>query len=108
MRPAHGSLAVLLCLLWPAMPALADPEEDRAAFRSHFQKRFPDIPVEEYVNGIYAIDEKARQQWMEIEEFPPYEFAVESGEALFAPGAPPGCATRSRRAARASPSPSGR
>jgi len=61
----------------------AGPEEDRAAFRAYFNKRFPDVPLAEYVNGIYAIDGQARKQWLEIEEFPPYEFAIEQGEALF-------------------------
>jgi sulfur-oxidizing protein SoxA len=66
-----------------SLTAWAGPEEDRAAFRAYFEARFPDVPVAEYVNGIYAIDEAARRQWLEIEEFPPYEFAVEQGEALF-------------------------
>jgi L-cysteine S-thiosulfotransferase len=61
----------------------AGPEEDRKAFLAHYQARFPDVPFAEYANGIYAIDEDARRQWQEIEEFPPYEFAVEEGEALW-------------------------
>jgi sulfur-oxidizing protein SoxA len=74
-----------LALLWAVLPglALAGPEEDRQAFREHFLKRFPDVPVSEYVNGIYALDAEARQQWLEIEDFPPYEFAIEQGESLF-------------------------
>jgi sulfur-oxidizing protein SoxA len=66
-----------------ALPAQAGPDEDREAFRAYFQKRFPEVPLADYVDGIYALDEQARQQWLEIEEFPPYEFAVEQGEALF-------------------------
>jgi sulfur-oxidizing protein SoxA len=74
-----------LCLaIGLAGAAQADPVADREAFRAYFQKRFPDVPLAEYANGIYAIDEQARQQWQEIEEFPPYEFAVEQGETLFA------------------------
>ena len=67
-----------------SVPAHADPEQDREAFRAYFAKRFPNVPLTEWANGIYALDEKARLQWLEIEEFPPYEFAVEQGEALFA------------------------
>lgn len=63
--------------------AFAGPEEDRVAFQAYFQSRFPDVPLADYINGIYALDQDARQQWMEIEEFPPYEFAVEEGENLF-------------------------
>ncbi len=63
--------------------AFAGPPEDRRAFVAYFESRFPDIPFAEYANGIYAIDQDARNQWQEIEEFPPYEFAVEQGESLW-------------------------
>jgi sulfur-oxidizing protein SoxA len=62
---------------------LAGPEEDREAFRNYYHSRFPEVALAEYVNGIYALDEDARRQWIEIEEFPPYEFAIEEGETLF-------------------------
>ena len=61
----------------------AGPPEDRRAFIAYYEARFPDIPFAEYANGIYAIDQDARDQWLEIEEFPPYEFAVEQGAALW-------------------------
>ena len=73
-------VAGLVLAAWQSV--FAGPEDDREAFRAHFQARFPDVPLAEYVNGIYALDEKARAQWLEIEEFPPYEFAVEEGETL--------------------------
>lgn len=76
------SAGTLLGLAFTA-PAWADPEADRAGFRSYFQQRFPDVPAEAWINGMYAIDEGARQQWQEIEDFPPYEFTVEEGQALF-------------------------
>lgn len=63
--------------------AIAGPGEDRLAFVAYFESRFPDIPFTEYTNGIYAIDQDARNQWQEIEEFPPYEFAVEEGAELW-------------------------
>ena len=64
-------------------PAQADPEQDREAFRAYFLERFPNVPLADYVDGIYALDQEARKQWQDIEEFPPYEFAVEQGKALF-------------------------
>jgi sulfur-oxidizing protein SoxA len=76
-----GALAILLAALISPSAAVAGPEEDRLAFVDFFQKRFPDIAFDEFANGIYAIDADARAQWMEIEEFPPYEFAIERGEA---------------------------
>ena len=63
--------------------ATASPEEDLKAFREYFKKRFPDVPFEDYVNGVYAIDKASRAQWEEIEEFPPYEIDIEDGKKLF-------------------------
>jgi sulfur-oxidizing protein SoxA len=63
--------------------AAAGPEEDRQAFTGYFQQRFADIPFENYIDGAYNFDEDARQQWLDLEDFPPYEFALEEGEALF-------------------------
>jgi sulfur-oxidizing protein SoxA len=83
MRSAAHRIAALCLAVTLSLTARADPEQDREAFRAYFLKRFPDVPVEEYVNGIYAIDQEARAQWQDIEAFPPYEFAVEEGEALF-------------------------
>jgi sulfur-oxidizing protein SoxA len=76
----------VLVLLGCATPSLAGPEEDREAFVRFFSGRFPDIPFAEYANGIYAIDDDARAQWQAIEEFPPYEFAIESGESAWRAG----------------------
>lgn len=75
-------ISVIATLLGQAA-ALAGPEEDRLAFVAFFESRFPDVRFEEYRNGIYAIDDDARQQWIEIEEFPPYEFAIEHGRELW-------------------------
>ena len=62
---------------------LADPESDRDAFVKYFEQRFPDVALENYANGIYALDKPAYEQWLQIEEFPPYELAIEEGEQLF-------------------------
>jgi sulfur-oxidizing protein SoxA len=76
-------LVPLLAALLLQSPVQATPDEDRAAFAAFFQARFPDVPFAEFANGIYAIDMDARQQWLDIEAFPPYEFAVEAGQALW-------------------------
>ena len=49
----------------------ADPASDQTAFKNYFYNKFPEIPVGDFINGVYAIDQKRRQQWLEIEEFPP-------------------------------------
>ena len=61
----------------------ASPESDRQAFREYFFKKFPGVPAEEYANGVYAVDPVGRANWEAIEEFPPYEPAIETGEGLW-------------------------
>jgi sulfur-oxidizing protein SoxA len=65
------------------LPLQASPEQDLKDFRAYFTKRFPDTPVNDFVNGVYSIDAASREQWEEIEEFPPYELNIEKGEKLF-------------------------
>lgn len=64
-------------------PVLIDPEADRLALRAYYKARFPEVPLSDYINGIYALDAPSRAQWQELEEFPPYEFDLEEGESLF-------------------------
>ncbi len=63
--------------------AYAGPEQDRVAFQKFFHDKFPRTPKADFINGIYSIDAASREQWLEIEEFPPYEIAIEEGEELF-------------------------
>lgn len=63
--------------------AYASPEEDRQAMRKYYETRFPEVAVEAHKDGVYAIDAGAREQWIEMEDFPPYEIAVDEGEELF-------------------------
>jgi len=59
------------------------PAEDLKLYRDYFMKRFPGVPLQEFANGVYAIDEVSRDSWAAIEEFPPYEPMVEDGEAMW-------------------------
>ncbi|MFK8068973.1 MAG: sulfur oxidation c-type cytochrome SoxA [Gammaproteobacteria bacterium] len=61
----------------------AEPESDLETIKSYFKNRFPDVMMDDYVNGVYALDENSRTQWESIEEFPPYEIDVDAGEELF-------------------------
>lgn len=63
--------------------ATVSPEADRLAMVEYYKIRFPKIDVPEHVNGAYAIDAGKRAQWLEIEEFPPYEIDIDEGEILF-------------------------
>ncbi len=62
----------------------ADPKAEFAAFRKYFTERFPKVALDDFVNGPYSMDEGLRKQWKAIEEFPPYEFAVDKGKEMFA------------------------
>ena len=66
-----------------AFSVSAGPVEDQIAFQKYYESRFPDTPTEDFANGVYSILPTAREQWEAIEEFPPYELAIESGEELY-------------------------
>lgn len=80
-------LLVLCALQAPvrveAVDFQARVQSDIKAFRDYYHARFPDVKFEDYADGVYAIDADSRQQWKEIEEFPPYALAVEDGKVLF-------------------------
>ncbi len=82
MKKTLASLGVALLLALP-YTTMASPPEDLATFQSYFQKRFPNTPFDDFINGVYSIDAASRAQWEDIEEFPPYELNIESGEELF-------------------------
>jgi sulfur-oxidizing protein SoxA len=81
-----SSLAFILALAL-LTPALADdkpnPAADQKAFQNYFTKKFPKVKYEDFVNGPYSMDEGLHKQWEEKEQFPPYEFAVETGKEMF-------------------------
>jgi len=79
------ALTASLLALFAGLPAAvqATPNEDLKSFREYYMKRFPGVALNEYQNGVYAINADARMSWEAIEEFPPYEEALEKGEELF-------------------------
>lgn len=72
--------AAIVCF---SATVIASPETDRVAFVDFYTKRFSDTPHNDFINGIYSIDAASREQWKEIEEFPPYEIDIDKGQALF-------------------------
>lgn len=59
------------------------PAEDLKTYRAFFMKKFPGVPLQEYANGVYAIDKVSRDSWEAIEEFPPYEVGIDDGENIW-------------------------
>jgi len=87
LYPLLASLLLFSPIVQPMTAKATDYQAkvnaDVKEFQNYFAKQFPDVKFADYANGVYAIDEDARQQWLEIEEFPPYIPAVEEGKALF-------------------------
>jgi L-cysteine S-thiosulfotransferase len=79
---SNNFVCFALLIFIPAITS-ASPEQDQAQLRQYYQERFPQLKLTDYQNGIYAIDPIARQSWQAIEEFPPYEDAIEQGKRLF-------------------------
>jgi sulfur-oxidizing protein SoxA len=84
-RAISAFLALLFVIAAPSVKAAdaIDPEADFKAFRDYFTKRFPQVPLNDFVNGPYSMDADLRKQWEAKEEFPPYEFAVDKGKEMF-------------------------
>ncbi|MET0028232.1 MAG: sulfur oxidation c-type cytochrome SoxA [Candidatus Thiodiazotropha sp.] len=76
------TLLVITCGLVASAQATT-PEEDLNAFRDFFQKRFPNVETDDFVNGAYAIDPVGRENWEAIEEFPPYEPFIDAGRDIW-------------------------
>ena len=76
------ALLAITCSIGATAQA-ATPEEDLQAFRDFFEKRFPDVQSGEYVNGVYSIDPVGRENWLAIEEFPPYEPFIDDGKTMW-------------------------
>jgi L-cysteine S-thiosulfotransferase len=68
----------------------ADPQADFKAFGAYFTKRFPKVPLNDFVNGPYSMDAGLRKQWVEIDAFPPYQFALDKGKQMFETSFPNG------------------
>jgi sulfur-oxidizing protein SoxA len=78
-------ISIVILLIYSLTPIIGQttPQKDQAAFRKHYQERFPTLSIADFADGVYAIDPIARQTWQAIEEFPPYEDAIEQGKKLF-------------------------
>lgn len=65
--------------------AQAGPVEDLRAFQDFFRKKFPEVPFDEFSNGLYALPaaKDQRVEWEEIMQFPPYEADLEIGEKFW-------------------------
>ncbi len=63
-----------------AAPSIDEVKADIAAFQGYFKKRFPDVPLKAYNDGVNAIPQYAhrRANWEILMEFPPYEAEMDT------------------------------
>jgi L-cysteine S-thiosulfotransferase len=83
-----AAAALVLAAFWLSAPPVfaaeaPDPVAEAKAFRDYFTKKFPNLKLDDFVNGPYSMNEDMRKQWEEKEQFPPYEFALEAGKEMF-------------------------
>lgn len=83
MISARFIAAIAACLIFSSVSIQANPAEDRQQIRAIYQQIFPQLTLDDYAAGVYAIDPDAKASWLAIEEFSPYELALEQGEILF-------------------------
>lgn len=79
-------IVAYLCLsvsLSSAESQLNEPKNDLELIQGYFKERFPDVAFAEFANGVYALDMTARENWEALEEFPPYEMHIDSGQTLW-------------------------
>src|SRR5689334_25026146 len=83
---AAFATAAIACLAASAIaaPDKPDPAADARAFQNFFTRKFPKVKHEDFVNGPYSMNEDLHKQWEEKEQFPPYEFSLETGKDMFA------------------------
>ncbi|MDH5409474.1 MAG: sulfur oxidation c-type cytochrome SoxA [Gammaproteobacteria bacterium] len=82
-RLSLSVLSIIAICLGLVSTSLADPQQDLAAYQQYFKKKFPTLSPVDLSNGMYNFNDDKRAQWESIMEFPPYEIAVDKGEALF-------------------------
>ncbi|MDD2876086.1 MAG: sulfur oxidation c-type cytochrome SoxA [Acidiphilium sp.] len=83
MRLAFIALALTVSAPLAQAASQPDPAADMKAFQGYFLKQFPKLPLAAYVNGPYNFSKSESDQWKQIMEFPPYQFAVDDGKKLF-------------------------
>lgn len=76
---------IFLCIssITNADQVISEPQKDLELIQGYFKQRFPDVAFADFSNGVYALDLIARDNWEALEEFPPYEIYLESGESLW-------------------------
>jgi len=69
MKKVAVILSALCMLAAPLAGFATNPDQDLKDFRKYFTDKFPDVPLQDFTNGVYAVDKPSREQWEAFEEF---------------------------------------
>ena len=83
MKKAIFAAAALSALVVIPAAQASSPADDVKLYRNYFMKKFPGVSLQEFSNGVYAIDKISRDSWEAIEEFPPYEPFIDKGMKMW-------------------------
>jgi sulfur-oxidizing protein SoxA len=72
-----------IAMVCAAGQALASPEQDCAEFIALYRDKFPDVPLENYVDGALMLSRDAKAQFDSIMEFPPFQGDIDRGRILW-------------------------
>lgn len=75
--------ALALLLGTPFAAQASTPRQDLKQFREYFMAKFPGLALNQFGNGVYAIDSDARSSWEDLMNFPPYDDELQHGKKLF-------------------------
>jgi L-cysteine S-thiosulfotransferase len=82
MKKLMLGLAAASLLLGTGL-ALASPEQDRQDLIDYYTKKYPNIPIENYVYGALAFDPDSMAQYNSIMEFPPFIGDIDNGRKMW-------------------------
>ena len=70
-------------LIASASIGMAGVKQDVKDFQGYFLKTFPNLSLQDFQDGPYAMNEDKKSQFDAIMEFPPFEDLVDKGELLW-------------------------
>lgn len=62
---------------------MAAPEDDRLALIALYKEKFPEFPLDAYVDGALMLSRDAKSQFDTIMEFPPFQGELDLGKTLW-------------------------
>lgn len=79
------ALTTAALVLIPGLAIPADPVEDVRAFQYFFHKRFPDVPFDDFANGVYALPmaTEERSKFEQSMRVTPFDMDLQKGKQFW-------------------------